>query len=92
MNISAVYDRYTSFEELKAHEKDSYNIDYHEEAGSDCLIFSPHGGRIEGGSASLSALLTMIFQRIYLKGEKLKTIRICTLQAQILMSLWQCKK
>ncbi|GIN66668.1 MULTISPECIES: poly-gamma-glutamate hydrolase family protein [Bacillus] len=63
-------DRYTSFEELKAHEKDSYNIDYHEEAGSDCLIFSPHGGRIEGGVSELVRAFNDDFSTYLFEGRK----------------------
>ncbi|MEC3605740.1 poly-gamma-glutamate hydrolase family protein [Bacillus glycinifermentans] len=63
-------DRYANFEELKAHEKNNYSIDYHEEAGSDCLIFSPHGGRIEGGVSELVRAFNDDFSTYLFEGKK----------------------
>ncbi|RCK12107.1 hypothetical protein DT075_16515 [Bacillus licheniformis] len=53
-------DKYKNFKELQENEKSGYDIDYHEKAGSDCLIFSPHGGRIEGGVSELVRAFTFI--------------------------------
>ncbi|ULB11847.1 poly-gamma-glutamate hydrolase family protein [Cereibacter azotoformans] len=48
-------DKYSSFEQLFAHEK--YGIDYSivvEDKGSDVLIMAPHGGKIEPGTSEIA--------------------------------------
>lgn len=86
-------DKYKNFKELQENEKSGYDIDYHEKAGSDCLIFSPHGGRIEGGvSEPCPSLLMMIIQLIYSKEKRMRTTPIFILPAQTLTSLWHCRK
>lgn len=37
-------DQYESFKQLIRHEKEGYEIEFHEKGGSDLLVFSPHGG------------------------------------------------
>ncbi|KAA6448759.1 poly-gamma-glutamate hydrolase family protein [Bacillus swezeyi] len=63
-------DRYANFKELQKHEKSGYDIEYHEEAGSDCLIFSPHGGRIEGGVSELVRAFNDDYSTYLFEGKK----------------------
>ncbi|MFN2745087.1 poly-gamma-glutamate hydrolase family protein [Bacillus sp. z60-18] len=63
-------DKYASFKELQKHENGGYDIDYHEEAGSRCLIFSPHGGRIEGGVSELVRAFNDDYSTYLFEGKK----------------------
>ncbi|MFB6496332.1 poly-gamma-glutamate hydrolase family protein [Bacillus haynesii] len=63
-------DRYKNFKELQEHEKSGYDIEYHEKAGSDCLIFSPHGGRIEGGVSELVRAFKDDYSTYLFEGKK----------------------
>lgn len=46
-------DPYESFQQLIQHERDGYEIEFHERGGSDLLVFSPHGGEIEPGTSEI---------------------------------------
>ncbi|WP_353855674.1 poly-gamma-glutamate hydrolase family protein [Bacillus sp. Bos-x628] len=63
-------DQYESFKQLIRHEKDGYEIEFHEKGGSDLLVFSPHGGEIEPGTSEIVEAFNQSYSTYLFEGTK----------------------
>lgn len=63
-------DQYESFKQLIRHEKEGYEIEFHEKGGSDLLVFSPHGGEIEPGTSEIVEAFQESYSTYLFEGTK----------------------
>ncbi|MDM5298029.1 poly-gamma-glutamate hydrolase family protein [Bacillus pumilus] len=63
-------DQYESFQHMKRHESEGYEIELHEKGGSDLLVFSPHGGDIEPGTSEIVEAFQQTYSTYLFEGTK----------------------